>query len=118
MWLRKNAETNKTAVLVKQILINIEYFFSKNKNNCLERGCSLFIFYCTFLKYFIYKSLHLLEKMSIDYGNLCSVILKQCFGETVQIVGDCLFGANARTLSNLVKTSNLTRREVSLSKKI
>ncbi|KAM7363435.1 RNA polymerase III subunit C [Cochliomyia hominivorax] len=51
--------------------------------------------------------------MSIDYGNLCSVILKQCFGETVQIVGDCLFGANARTLSNLVKTSNLTRREVS-----
>lgn len=54
--------------------------------------------------------------MSIDYGNLCSVILKQCFGETVQIVGDCLFGANARTLSNLVKTSNLTRREVNKQK--
>ncbi|XP_005175452.2 DNA-directed RNA polymerase III subunit RPC3 [Musca domestica] len=51
--------------------------------------------------------------MSIDYGNLCSVILKQCFGETVQLVGDCLFAANARSLGNIVKSTNLTRREVS-----
>ncbi|XP_013097217.2 DNA-directed RNA polymerase III subunit RPC3 [Stomoxys calcitrans] len=51
--------------------------------------------------------------MSIDYGNLCSVILKQCFGETVQLVGDCLFAANARTLSNIAKTTKLSRREVS-----
>uniref|UniRef100_A0A1B0BG50 DNA-directed RNA polymerase III subunit RPC3 n=1 Tax=Glossina palpalis gambiensis TaxID=67801 RepID=A0A1B0BG50_9MUSC len=50
--------------------------------------------------------------MSLDYGNLCSVILKQYFGEVVQIVGDCLFVANWRTLYNLVKTTNLTKREV------
>lgn len=50
--------------------------------------------------------------MSIDYGNLCSVILKQCFGETVQLVGEHLFAANARTLSSLVKSTNLSRREV------
>uniref|UniRef100_A0A1A9X417 DNA-directed RNA polymerase III subunit RPC3 n=1 Tax=Glossina brevipalpis TaxID=37001 RepID=A0A1A9X417_9MUSC len=50
--------------------------------------------------------------MSIDYGNLCSVIMKQCFGEVVQMVGDCLFNANWRTLHNIVKTTNLSRKEV------
>lgn len=51
--------------------------------------------------------------MSIDYGNLCSVIVNQCFGKTVQLVCDCLFAANARTLSNIVKSTGLSRTEVS-----
>lgn len=52
--------------------------------------------------------------MSLDYGNLCSAILKQCFGETVQLVGECLFGATARTVGNIVKGTHLTRKEVKI----
>ncbi|XP_037955967.1 DNA-directed RNA polymerase III subunit RPC3-like [Teleopsis dalmanni] len=51
--------------------------------------------------------------MSIDYSNLCSLIINQCFGEVVQKVADCLFGAVSRTLIQIIKATNLTRREVS-----
>lgn len=50
--------------------------------------------------------------MSINYCKLSSVIIKQCFGETVQKVSDCLFDAICRSLSNIVKSTKLTRREV------
>lgn len=50
--------------------------------------------------------------MSICYGKLCSVILKQVFGRDVQSVADSLFEAVSRTLSVIVKTTNLTRKEV------
>lgn len=51
--------------------------------------------------------------MSVQYGKLCSVILLQHFGETVQAVGDCLFSAvQSRTLSTLIKGTGLTRSQV------
>lgn len=50
--------------------------------------------------------------MSISYGKLCSVILKQVFGKDVQIVADCLFEAISRTLGVIVNTTKLTRKEV------
>ncbi|XP_055923215.1 DNA-directed RNA polymerase III subunit RPC3 [Eupeodes corollae] len=50
--------------------------------------------------------------MSINYGHLSSVIIKQCFGVTVQKVTDCLFDAISRSLLNIVKSTKLTRREV------
>lgn len=51
--------------------------------------------------------------MSVQYGKLCSVILLQHFGETVQAVGDCLFAAvQSRTLSTLIKTTGLPRAQV------
>ncbi|CAD6994354.1 unnamed protein product [Ceratitis capitata] len=51
--------------------------------------------------------------MSIEYANLCSVVVKQVFGETVQIVADCLFCAVSRTLPAILKKTNLSRKEVS-----
>lgn len=50
--------------------------------------------------------------MSIEYANLCSVVVKQVFGETVQIVADCLFCAVSRTLPAILKKTNLSRKEV------
>lgn len=50
--------------------------------------------------------------MSIFYGKLCSVILKQVFGKNVQSVADCIFDSISRSLTVIVKTTNLTRREV------
>lgn len=51
--------------------------------------------------------------MSIQYGKLCSVILLQHFGETVQKVGECLFTAiQSRTLSMIIKSTGLTKAEV------
>lgn len=49
--------------------------------------------------------------MSIFYGKLCSVILKQVFGKNVQSVADCLFDSISRALSVIIKTTNLSRRE-------
>lgn len=49
--------------------------------------------------------------MSISYGKLCSVILKQVFGKNVQSVADCLFDSISRSLSVIVKSTNLSRRE-------
>lgn len=52
--------------------------------------------------------------MSVQYGKLCSVILQQHFGETVQKVGDCLLSAiQSRTLSMIIKSTGLTKTEVS-----
>ncbi|XP_014089846.3 DNA-directed RNA polymerase III subunit RPC3 [Bactrocera oleae] len=53
--------------------------------------------------------------MSIEYANLCSVVVKQVFGETVQSVADCLFCAVSRTLPAILKTTKLSRKEVSLA---
>ncbi|XP_067618122.1 DNA-directed RNA polymerase III subunit RPC3 [Eurosta solidaginis] len=53
--------------------------------------------------------------MSIEYANLCSVVVKQVFGETVQAVADCLFCAVSRTLLAIIKTTKLSRKEVSLA---
>ncbi|XP_036324357.1 DNA-directed RNA polymerase III subunit RPC3 [Rhagoletis pomonella] len=53
--------------------------------------------------------------MSIEYANLCSVIVKQVFGETVQAVADCLFCAVSRTLPAIAKTTKLSRKEVSMA---
>lgn len=50
--------------------------------------------------------------MSIQYGKLCSLILVQHFGETVQKVGDCLLTAiQSRTLSMIIKSTGLTKAE-------
>lgn len=49
--------------------------------------------------------------MSISYGKLCSVILKQVFGKNVQSVADCLFDSISRSLAVIIKTTNLSRRE-------
>ncbi|XP_068155292.1 LOW QUALITY PROTEIN: DNA-directed RNA polymerase III subunit RPC3 [Drosophila tropicalis] len=50
--------------------------------------------------------------MSADYLHLCSVILKQCFGNVVESVANCLFSATTRTLSQIVSTTKLPRKEV------
>ncbi|EDV92963.1 DNA-directed RNA polymerase III subunit RPC3 [Drosophila grimshawi] len=53
--------------------------------------------------------------MSADYAHLCSSILEQCFGQVVQAVADCLFSATTRTLSQIVSTTQLARKEVALA---
>ncbi|KAH8247753.1 hypothetical protein KR038_009262 [Drosophila bunnanda] len=53
--------------------------------------------------------------MSADYSHLCSAILEQCFGQVVQLVADCLFLANTRTLGQLVSATKLSRKEVGLA---
>ncbi|XP_053947010.1 DNA-directed RNA polymerase III subunit RPC3 [Anastrepha ludens] len=53
--------------------------------------------------------------MSIEYANLCSVVIKQVFGETVQTVSDCLFCAVSRTLPAIVKTTKLSRKEAAMA---
>lgn len=52
--------------------------------------------------------------MSVQYGKLCSAILRQHFGDTVQQVGDCLFSAvSSRTLAAICKlvAGQLTRAQ-------
>lgn len=50
--------------------------------------------------------------MSVQCVKLCSVILLQHFGETVQSVGNCLATAvQSRTLGTLIKTTGLTRAQ-------
>ncbi|KAH8417685.1 hypothetical protein KR222_004422 [Zaprionus bogoriensis] len=53
--------------------------------------------------------------MSADYAHLCSAILEQCFGKVVQSVADCLFSATTRTLSQIVSSTQFTRKEVGLA---
>ncbi|TDG44786.1 hypothetical protein AWZ03_008760 [Drosophila navojoa] len=53
--------------------------------------------------------------MSADYAHLCSSLLEQCFGKVVQAVADCLFSATTRTLSQIVSSTNFTRKEVVLA---
>ncbi|KAH8388610.1 hypothetical protein KR093_011300 [Drosophila rubida] len=53
--------------------------------------------------------------MSADYADLCSALLEQCFGKVVQAVADCLFSANTRTLSQIVSSTKLSRKEVTLA---
>ncbi|XP_060648066.1 DNA-directed RNA polymerase III subunit RPC3 [Drosophila nasuta] len=53
--------------------------------------------------------------MSADYADLCSAILEQCFGKVVQSVADCLFSATTRTLSQIVSSTNFSRKEVGLA---
>lgn len=50
--------------------------------------------------------------MSVQCVKLCSVILLQHFGETVQTVGECLATAvQSRTLGTVVKTTGLSRAQ-------
>lgn len=52
--------------------------------------------------------------MSKNLCNLNSLLLQQHFGNNVQIVGDCLFSAvQSRTLSMIVKSTGLSKNEVS-----
>lgn len=52
--------------------------------------------------------------MSIILGKLNSILLREHFGINAQIVGDCLFSAvQSRPLSTIVKTTGLTKNEVS-----
>lgn len=51
--------------------------------------------------------------MSIQCGELCAVIIKQYFGENAQKVADLLFSSGSRSLSSLVKATNLTKAQVS-----
>lgn len=54
--------------------------------------------------------------MSINLGNLISTLLNQHFGENVQKVGDCLHAAvQSRTLSTIIKSTGLTRTEVTFA---
>ncbi|ALC45251.1 CG12267, partial [Drosophila busckii] len=53
--------------------------------------------------------------MSADYAHLCSAILEQCFGKVVQSVADCLFSATTRTLSQIVSSTNYSRKEAGLA---
>ncbi|XP_055382577.1 DNA-directed RNA polymerase III subunit RPC3 [Condylostylus longicornis] len=50
--------------------------------------------------------------MSVQYVKLCSVILKQIFGEIVQKIGESLLGAPSRTLKSVIKSTNLSRSDV------
>lgn len=51
--------------------------------------------------------------MSIQLGKLCSLILLQHFGENVQKVGDCLYGAvQSGTVSVIVKSTGLKKSDV------
>lgn len=47
-------------------------------------------------------------------GKLCSLILQEHFGETVSIVGNDLFTSYGKNLSMIIKTTNLTKPQVSL----
>lgn len=52
--------------------------------------------------------------MSINLGHLNSTLLLQHFGESVRLVGDCLFSAvQSRTLGMIIKTTGLTKNDVS-----
>lgn len=54
--------------------------------------------------------------MSIQLGQLCSIILQHHFGEHVQKVGECLFSAvQCRTISMIVKSTELPKHEVNRS---
>jgi RNA polymerase III subunit RPC82 helix-turn-helix domain len=50
--------------------------------------------------------------MSILSKNLCSIILKEHFGENVMIVANSLFVAKAKTLAGLCKSTKLSKNEV------
>ncbi|XP_058128775.1 DNA-directed RNA polymerase III subunit RPC3 [Anopheles ziemanni] len=50
--------------------------------------------------------------MSIQLGKLCSRIIEQHFGEVVRIVADDLFASIARPLSQIVRSTGLTKSEV------
>lgn len=51
--------------------------------------------------------------MSVKNAKLCSVLLLQHFGESVQSVGDCLFSAvQSRTLTTIIKNTGLTKSTV------
>lgn len=52
--------------------------------------------------------------MSLILGKLNSILLREHFGINAQIVGDCLFSAvQSRPISTIVKTTGLTKNEVS-----
>lgn len=52
--------------------------------------------------------------MSLILGKLNSILLREHFGVNAQIVGDCLFSAvQSRPLSAIIKTTGLTKNEVS-----
>lgn len=51
--------------------------------------------------------------MSVKNAKLCSVLLLQHFGESVQAVGDCLFSAvQSRTLTTIIKNTGLPKSTV------
>ncbi|XP_058812197.1 DNA-directed RNA polymerase III subunit RPC3 [Topomyia yanbarensis] len=50
--------------------------------------------------------------MSIQLGKLCSCIVQQHFGEVVRMVADDLFAAVSKTLSMIVKSTELSKSEV------
>lgn len=43
---------------------------------------------------------------------LCTSILQEHFGDSVRIVGEDLFSSRAKTLSEIIKTTKLTRKQV------
>lgn len=52
--------------------------------------------------------------MSINLGNLNSILLLKHFGENVRLVGDCLFAAvQSRTLGVILKHTGLSKNDVS-----
>lgn len=52
--------------------------------------------------------------MSINLGNLNSILLLKYFGENVRLVGDCLFSAvQSRTLGMIMKHTGLNKNDVS-----
>lgn len=52
--------------------------------------------------------------MSINLGNLNSILLLKHFGENVRLVGDCLFSAvQSRTLGVILKHTGLNKNDVS-----
>ena len=48
--------------------------------------------------------------MSLQLGELCSVILQQHFGEIVKTVGDNLY-TSSKSLVSIIKTSNLSKEQ-------
>lgn len=51
--------------------------------------------------------------MSVQAAKLCSVLLLQHFGESVQSVGECLFSAvQSRTLTTIIKNTGLPKSTV------
>lgn len=53
--------------------------------------------------------------MSVNLGQLCSAIIEQHFGDVVRVVADDIFGSNWKPLISIIKTTNLSRTEVSSS---
>lgn len=54
----------------------------------------------------------LADIMSLQYGKLCSLVLSEFFGETVEKVARDLYRAGQKPLKLILASTNLSREEV------